>query len=93
MSHELRTVVVLDTGHERHRYDNAVATWREDESRKFHSAKVAYEDQETGEVETDSIYGGRILYDGPNRDCDVIPSVEELIEDTTVVDDSYWGKE
>jgi|AntDeeMetageno50_2_1112565.scaffolds.fasta_scaffold00923_7 hypothetical protein len=94
MSHELRTVVVIDTGHERHCYETAIGVWREDNNRKHHSTKIVYEDPDTGEVKEDSIYGGRILYDAPTYDSDVMPSVDELLEETTTYDDeSYWGHE
>jgi len=94
MDHELRTVVVIDTGHERHCYETAIGIWREDDSRKHHSVHVVYEDPETGEIEEDSIYGGRILYDAPTYDCDAMPDINELLDGTTVLDgESYWGHE
>jgi hypothetical protein len=56
--------------------------------------RIVYEDPDTGEVKEDSIYGGRILYDAPTYDSDVMPSVDELLEETTTYDDeSYWGHE
>lgn len=93
MSSEFQTVVVLDTGCERHCYETALGVWREDSNRKHHSIHVQYEDPETGKIEEDSIYGGTILYCAPTYDREDIPSLEDLLEETTALEESYWGRE
>ncbi len=92
MSAELQTVVVRDTGSELHIFETAHGVWREDTGRKHHSINIIYEDPDTGEVTKESIYGGVITYCAPTYEGENFPTVEELIEDTTVYDESYWGE-
>lgn len=93
MNPELLTVVVIDTGHERHCFETALGVWREETNKKAHTTKIRYEDPDTGDEKVESIYKGRILYCVPTYEDSEFPNVDELIEDTTVFDESYWGHE